>query len=54
MRASMWGEEHVLHEFAPDTTKGPRPTANVMKVKTNNIDDAQFRDETRSVCIYRY
>ena len=53
MRASMRGEEHVLHEFAPDTTKGPRPTANVMKVKTN-IDDAQFRDETRSVCIYRY
>ena len=46
MRASMWGEEHVLHEFAPDTTKGPRPTANVMKVKTN-IGDEHVR-------IYRY
>ena len=52
----MWGEEHVLHEFAPDTTKGPRPTANVMNVKTNIGDEHThegFRDETRPV-LYVY
>ena len=46
MRASMRGEEHVLREVAPDTTKGarappplPRPTATEMKCKTNIVDE---------------
>lgn len=45
MRASMRGEEHVLREVAPDTTKGarappplPRPTATEMKCKTNIVE----------------
>jgi hypothetical protein len=46
----MRGEEHVLHEVAPDTTKGarappplPRPTATEMKCKTNIVEVTSTR-----------
>jgi hypothetical protein len=50
----MRGEEHVLHEVAPDTTKGarappplPRPTATEMKCKTNIVEVTSTRSRER-------